>query len=146
MARKRTKLNALSSIGMPGHCFASPWWMIHTRHILLFVRMPAVRLQKPFEAFVEEDKNLPRSVLELGAGINSPRTIRHLFQWLTYRCPQAMLTYCNLDYPKVPAPIEGKSIWFFIHGGAVRRNDEAVHICPQAWDRMPYPLDFARRG
>lgn len=72
MARKRTKLNALSSIGMPGHCFASPWRMIHTRHILLFVRMPAVWLQKPFEAFGGRGQELAAQCFGAGGGDQFP--------------------------------------------------------------------------
>ena len=111
-----------------------------------FVRMPAMRLQKPFEEFVEEAKNCRTVFLELGAGFNSPGMIRHPFQRLTYLYPQAMLIRCNLDYPKVPVRIEGKSIWFGGDMGELFAEMAKLYASdPQTWDRMPYPLDSARQ-
>lgn len=106
-----------------------------------FVRMPAMRLQKPFERFVEEAKELRTVFLELGAGFNSPGMIRHPFQRLTYLYPQAMLIRCNLDYPKVPPRIEEKSIWFGGDMGEVFASMAKLYReDPAAWNAASYPL------
>lgn len=66
--------------------------------------------REDFERYVKEAERYRTVFLELGAGFNSPGIIRHPFQRLAYRYPDAVLIRMNQEFPGVPEKIKNKSV------------------------------------